>query len=213
MIIKEQNPSAISSAVEKLKNGEVICFATETVYALACDAANDLAVTKLYQLKKRQPQKPIAIWTKNLAMAEKILQFNAVEKKVAQRLMPGAITLILQKKAIADKKYFISQLLNNNGAELALRIPQHQFSLKLLEAFDGVIAATSANISDNDPAVNCEQITNDFGKKIDLIIDGGTCANKMASTVLKIDGKNVKIIRAGKILQQQIEAIIDEGVN
>lgn len=208
IIINEDNPAAVQIAVQKLKAGEIICFATETVYALACDATNDLAVGKLYQLKGRDAKKPIAVFAKDLAVAENFLQFSDVEKKLAQRLMPGAITLILQKRASS-----ISKLLNNNSAELGLRIPDHKFSLNLLNAFDGIIAATSANITNEAAAINCAQVKNYFGEKIDLIIDGGTCLNKIASTVLKIDGKNAKILRPGAVLEQQIKKTIDEIIN
>ena len=209
LIIKEQEDSAIIEAVKALKAGQIISFATETVYALACDAANDKAVSKLYQIKQRQANKPIAVFAANLKMAEKFLIFNKIEKKIADNFMPGAITLILKKKKISANNYGLSPLLNRSSQDLGFRIPDHSFTLKLLKSFkDGFIAATSANISNKKAAVNCQEVVKYFGDKVDLIIDGGKCLYQIASTVVKVDNKGkINIIRQGLVTEQNIVSI------
>jgi len=192
----------IDKAVQILKNGGVISFATETVYALACDASNDKAIQRIYQLKNRSQNKPIAILVKNLSTAKKFLLINKIEEKIAKKFMPGPLTIIVKKKAAAN----LSPLLNNGADEIGFRIPDDDFSLKLLKKFNGIIAATSANISDQNPAINNLEVENIFGKKIDLIIDGGTCKDKVASTVIMVTKNHqIKIIRKGLIKKQQLE--------
>jgi L-threonylcarbamoyladenylate synthase len=203
IIIKEKDPNATKIAAEILRNNGIICFATETVYALACNAISDEAVLKLYKTKKRDLDKPISIFVKNQKMAEKFLFFNEAEKKISKNFMPGMITLVLKKKETDLPELKISSLLSN-GENIGLRIPNHKFCLELLNEFGGIIAATSANPSEKMPAINFDQAKEYFNNKIDLIIDGGICAHKMASTVLEVDG-GIKIIRSGAISKNQLE--------
>ncbi|MFT6220410.1 MAG: tRNA threonylcarbamoyl adenosine modification protein (Sua5/YciO/YrdC/YwlC family) [Rickettsiales bacterium] len=190
IIIKESNPKAVSTAIEALKNDGVICFATETIYALSCNAFSDKAVKKLYEIKKRDTSKPIAIFANNLDMAKRFLHFNEIEERVARKFMPGMITLILNK--ISNTK--LSNYLNVDD-NLGLRIPDHQFCLKLLTKFNQPIAATSANFS--------KQALNFCDNKVDLIIDGGICEHKIASTVLRVEN-GIKIVRKGLITQREL---------
>jgi L-threonylcarbamoyladenylate synthase len=203
-VIKEQSANATKIAAQALKNNQIICFATETVYALACDASSDIAVARLYEIKKRDTKKPIAVFVKDLAAAQKLLSFNATEKKIAANFMPGMITLVLNKKDGTN----ISPLLNNNENSLGLRIPNHQFCLELLAAFDGTIAATSANISDQKEATSFLEAAEYFEDKIDLIIDGGICQHKIASTVLRCENNQINILRQGLITKNQINNLL-----
>lgn len=204
-VLKESDKLATKLAVQVLNNDGIICFATETVYALACNAASDAAVQKLYQLKKRDENKPIAIFASNLKTAKKILKFNKAEEKIAEKFMPGMITLILKQQALKKQKIKVSKLLNNKDKTLGLRIPNHEFCLKLLLEFNGIIAATSANTSSEPAATDFEQANKYFKNKIDLMIDGGICHHKIASTIIKIENKKIKIIREGLITKKQLD--------
>jgi L-threonylcarbamoyladenylate synthase len=204
LVIKEELENAAEIATRALKNNQIICFATETVYAIACDASSDIAVAKLYEIKKRDIKKPIAVFVKDLAMAKEFLDFNSIEDKIAQNFMPGMITLILNKKTNSEQELSVSPLLNNNENNLGLRIPNHQFCLKLLRNFGGVIAATSANISNQEEASGFSQVKKYFDNKVDLIIDGGICRHKMSSTVLRVNGDQINVLREGLITQNQI---------
>lgn len=211
MLIDQTRPDAIKQAIQILRSGGVISFATETVYALAADAGNDQAIAKLYEIKKRHHQKAIAIMVKNLTAAKKILQFNDIETLIAKKFMPGPITLVLKVKPVAHKK--ISKLLNSGKPvlpDLGLRIPDNKFALELLREFNGIIAATSANISGEPDIIDAKMLTKNFNNKIDLIIDGGICEHKIPSTVLKIDDTNITIIRAGSVSEQQIKSQVNQ---
>ncbi|MCE3255307.1 MAG: threonylcarbamoyl-AMP synthase [Rickettsiaceae bacterium] len=199
----------VSEASKILKNGGIICFATETVYALACDASNDLAVAKLYKIKKREPKKPIAVFVKDLAMAKQLLDLNTKEIAIAEKFMPGMITLVAKKRAPQIKTISISSLLNSNIKDLGFRIPDHKFCLDLLNEFNGVIAATSANPSNKEPAISYNQAKEYFQDKVDLIIDGGICVHKIASTVLRV-GREIEIIRPGLITKDQLDTAISQ---
>ncbi len=205
-IIKESDKDSIKDAITILDSGGVIAFATDTTYGIACDARNDLAVKKLYKLKNRQESKPIAIFVQNLDLAKTIVQFDKKSTAIANNFMPGALTLILNKNNKFSK---ISNLLNNSSLDIGIRIPNHQFSLKLLEKFTGILAVTSANISNKMAATNISQVENYFGKSINLMIDGGNC-HKKSSTVLKVNiNGEVQILRQGPITKKQILSALD----
>lgn len=209
-ILKESDKSAIKIAIDILNNDGIICFATETVYAIACNAASDQAVLNLYKIKERDKNKPIAIFAPSLENAKNFLVFNELEEKIAKKFMPGMITLILKKKPTKDCSIKISKFLNQEAEDLGLRIPNHKFCLELLSRFDGIIAATSANISNQDAATDCDMVKKYFAEKVDLLIDGGVCVHKIASTVLKVVDKNIKIIRKGLIDENSIYAKINQ---
>jgi len=204
LIIKESNKNSIANVIKTLKNDGVVCFATETVYALACNASSNLAVEKLYRIKERDLKKPIAVFVKDLIVAKKFLKFNSLENKIAKNFMPGMITLVLEKK-MTDSQLFVSPLLNKGDNSLGLRIPNHQFCLELLNAFDDIIAVTSANISNQEAITNPDNVIKYFHDKIDLVVDGGVCEYKIASTVLSIQNNQINILREGLISKDLIK--------
>jgi L-threonylcarbamoyladenylate synthase len=206
-ILKESDESAIKVAIEILKNDGIICFATETVYAISCNASSDIAVAKLYQLKKREEDKPIAVFVSDIKTAKKFLEFNDLEEKISKKFMPGMITMILKQKPNQISKIKPSLLLNKGKKNLGLRIPDHAFCLKLLSEFGGIIAASSANESFKDPAIDFASAKKYFAGKVDLIIDGGICSHKIASTILKIENDKIKIVREGLIGKNQLEKL------
>ena len=205
LIIKESSKNAIATVAKILRDNGVVCFATETVYGLACNANSDLAVEKLYRIKERDLQKPVAVFVKDLIVAKRFLKFNSLENKIAQNFMPGMITLVLEKKITNNQQIFVSPLLNNGNSSLGLRIPNHQFCLKLLNTFDGIIAVTSANISNCKSATSLKDVTKYFQDKVDLIVDGGVCEYKIASTVLKVENNQINILREGLINKELIK--------
>jgi L-threonylcarbamoyladenylate synthase len=199
MLLKP-TPSAIKQALAALQEGKVIAFATDTVYALACDAKNDAAINRLYQLKARSIDKPIALLVKNLSVAKTNFFLSKKEEKIAQNFMPGSLTMVVHKLPGSS----LSEALNPNSKTIGFRIPNHDLALKLLAKCD-MIAATSANLSNQPPAIDAQSVINYFGDKIALVIDGGICRDKIASTVIKLTADNIQVLRSGLISQAQIE--------
>ncbi len=207
-IISENNPNVVNLACEALKNGEVIAFATDTVYGIACDAANSNAVKKLYDIKKRDEKKPIAIFVKNLAMAEEIFLFDELSKKIAQNFLPGSITLVLQKKI--DSSIKLAGNLNPQDDSLGFRIVDRKFIAELMSNFAGVLAVSSANLSNQNPALTAKDVEKYFlNSTLKLIVDGNCKKNAEVSTVIKIVNKKIEILRFGAIKQKSIDLILN----
>src|SRR3989338_5764071 len=93
-IISQNDKNAIKIAVDFLKNNKIISLATDTIYGLAVDASSKIAVDALYDFKKRQKSKPIAIFLPNLAMAKEIFVYDEISQKIAKIFLPGALTFV-----------------------------------------------------------------------------------------------------------------------
>lgn len=205
-IISENNSDAVALAKQFLQDGLLISFASDTVYGIACDASNFKAVERLYDLKNRNPKKPIAIFVKDLETAKEIFIFDELSEKIAQEFFPGALTLVLKTQPNIQIK--ISSDLNKNNEFLGFRIVDRNFIKNLMANFDGVLAVTSANLAGQNPAASAKEVEKYFSNsKLDLLIDGGISQEKEASTVVKINNQKLEILRQGAISQSLIKFI------
>ena len=195
--ILENDKNAVSLAVDFLKKGKVISFKTDTVYGLAVDAQNEKAVESLYKIKNRQENKSIAIFLPNIKIAQEIFVFDDLAQKIAKDFDSLPLTMILKKK-----KGFVNlaKNLNKNDDFLGFRIVKTKFISDLLKNFGGIIAVSSANISGKNAAIEAFEVEKEFLSIENLlVVDGGICKEKIASTVIKIDENKIEILREGAI--------------
>ena len=197
LIVNENNPNAATLASEFLRDGKIISFSTDTVYALAADASNFKAVETLYQIKNRDPKKPIAIFVKDLDAAKKIFFFEKKAEEIAKKFLPGALTLVLQTRDEAFS-YIASNLNKNSDNFLGFRVVDNFFVKELFKKFDGILAVTSANISGATAATNPDEIKNIL-PNIDLLIKG-EISHQPSSTVAKIIDNKITILRQGPVI-------------
>jgi len=201
IIISEKNPNSINLAIKYLKQGKIIVLPTDTVYGVAVDASNYKAVSNLYKIKNRDTKKPIAIFVKNISIAKKIFYFNSFAKKIINKYLPGALTIILRVRYNSHK--FLAKNLNKIDKNfLGLRVIDSYFVKNLFEKYNGVLAVTSANTSGNEVAKNIKEIKKYF-PNIDLIV-AGTIKSNTASTVVKISSEGFEVIRSGAIIPNPI---------
>jgi len=197
LIVNENDPNAATLASEFLRDGKIISFSTDTVYALAADASNFEAVETLYQIKNRDPKKPIAIFVKDLEAAKKIFFFEKKAEEIAKKFLPGALTLVLQTRDEAFS-YIASNLNKNFDNFLGFRVVDNFFVKELFKKFDGILAVTSANISGATAATNPDEIKNIL-PNIDLLIKG-EISHQPSSTVAKIIDNKITILRQGPVI-------------
>lgn len=209
-IIKEENNEALELALKFLREGKLIAFATDTIYGIGADAANYKAVEQLYNIKKRQENKPIAIFVADLEMAEEIFIFDDISLKIAKKFLPGPLTLVLPQQKHSTIK--LAPNLNNNADDfLGFRLVDKKFIQDLLNKFGGALAVTSANISKGAAAITAEEVADYFSAENILVIDGKITKHKIASTVLKISNNKAEILRYGAINEHELLDIIDEN--
>lgn len=196
MRILKLNKSSLKESVEVLNRGGVVVYPTETVYGLGVDATNKKAVEKILEIKERDEGKPVSIAVASVDEAKKYCEWNEVAERLAERFLPGPLTIILKRKNSLVKEL-------NLDDKVRIRIPEHPFVLKLLKEFSKPITATSANLSGGDNPTNVRIVVEQIGDKVDLVLDGGECKQKMPSTVIDLT-EGLKIYRVGVISEKEI---------
>jgi L-threonylcarbamoyladenylate synthase len=190
----------ISKASSVIKMGGIVVFPTDTVYGIGCDPYNKEAIQKIYKIKSRETSKSLPILAFSKDVAAKIVEFDKDSEKIAQKIWPGPLTLILK---LTDEKLKTSL---NVGNKIAIRVPKHQCTLELLKE-SNFIVGTSANISGTGPfrsSEECYQNIHDF----DLFLDGGTITSGGESTIIEFEEGKLKIHREGVLTRKEILKIL-----
>ena len=186
---------------EKLKNGGVIAFVTDTVWGLGCLPANAKGVDKIYGIKGRDRTKPLILMSD---CSDKLFPYTKNITKTAKNLIteyfPGALTVILEK---SDKTPLY---VTANKNTVGIRVPDNKFFKKLCSVIDGgVLATTSANFSNHPSAKTYEEAKSSIGEFVDFVFqDYGYCAKGLESTVVLATDDNIKVLRQGAIILNQI---------
>ncbi len=183
----------------KIKNGGIVIFPTETVYGIGVNGLDQEAVKKLYEVKKRPLDKPFSLLVDSLQMIKELTEeISSEEEKLIKKFFPGPLTLIMKKKNI------VPDITTANTPYVGIRMPDNDITLALIKKAGVPIAAPSANISGKPSGTNIEDIKEDF-LNIDYMLDAGEAKIGIASTIVKIENSEVKIIREGSISKEEIE--------
>jgi L-threonylcarbamoyladenylate synthase len=189
---------AIENGVKILQEGGVIAFPTDTVYGLGADASNSKAVERIYEIKNRpkHQQFPVLIAdVKQLtALAEPIPE---IAWFLARRFWPGGLTLVLSRTDSVPA-YLAS------GPTIAVRIPNHPVCLALIQHLGNPIIGTSANTTGQPAALTTEEVRQQLGRKIDLVINGGKCPGGKESTIVDVTHEPPIVLRQGIIASYEI---------
>ncbi|MBN9343503.1 MAG: threonylcarbamoyl-AMP synthase [Caedibacter sp. 38-128] len=205
------NIPILEKAAYLLQQGNLVAIPTETVYGLAANAFLDQAVAKIYSLKNRPNFNPLIIHCKDLKMAQEIGIFNDYAFKLAEVFWPGPLTIVLPLNPNAP----VSKLATAGLKTVALRIPAHPMTLKILELAGIPLAAPSANPSESISPTSASHVEKAF-KKIDglsMIIDGGACDVGLESTIIDLSEENPILLRPGKITRENLSSFIGEFSN
>jgi len=180
----------VEEAAAVVRDGGVIVFPTDTVYAVGCDPTCHPAIDRIYALKGRPRQKPLAL---HFAHVDDLLPYILNDERavaLARRFLPGALTLVVRRPAAIDA-YLVGDL-----PTLGLRVPEDSFCQALLER-TGPLAATSANVSGDEPYTG-RGPSRDL-PEADLFVDAGPARHGVASTVVDISQADVRLIRGGTL--------------
>ena len=202
--MKILNKNQIKEASEILLNNGILAFPTETVYGLAVIAPSLENYNHLVDVKKRPPEKPFTLMASNLKQVEKYIEINEIARKIIAKFMPGPITLILKAKNN------IPYTIDHGTGFVGIRIPDDKFVLKLIDMVNDALFVPSCNKSGEKPCMNTEDVIHDFEGEIDAVIDG-SCGNGLPSTIIKIDGNNITLIRQGELKLTDIEEALNEN--
>ena len=205
--ILKPNLANLKKAKSYIENNNIIGIPTETVYGLAANAYSEKSVNKIYKLKKRPSLNPLIIHFSNLKHLKVDVVCNKNFMKLYKKLCPGPITFILNKKL----KSKISKKATAGKKTVAIRFPKHRVAQSILKMINKPLAAPSANISTKLSPTCAEDVFEEFGKKIKMILDGGKCKIGLESTIVDLTGKP-SILRPGKITKEKIEKILEKKI-
>ena len=200
--IKDNEDAALRAALAELQLGLPIGLPTETVYGLAGDATNPEAITRIYETKGRPSFNPLIAHVGTLAMAEAQAEFSSLAHLLAEKFWPGALTIVLPLKA----SHTVHELATAGLDTVALRMPCG-FANRLITAFGKPLAAPSANLSGKISTTDAQHVADDLGERINLILDDGRTPIGVESTIVKIDGEQIYLLRPGGIASETIEEV------
>ena len=196
--------TALRKCIKALSAGKAIVYPTETVYGLGADATNKLAVKRLFEIKTRDPSKPMSIALADVSAAEKFAIFNDTARMLAKKFLPGPLTLVLKARRSLP-------LITLKGT-VGIRIPNHSFALSLLRRFKKPITATSANVSGLRSAVLASDVHSRLWTNVEIVVDDSETKYRLESTVLDVTSDKPKILREGAIKKGAIENVLNTKI-
>ena len=194
-------PMVLQEALAILRQGGVVAYPTDTVYGLAVDALNADAVARLYAVKKRPQEKAVPLIISGLEQLSQLAApLSCAAKRMVTVFWPGPLTLLLPAHAQAP------QYLLSAGRRIGVRWPQVALSQQLAAGLGGAITATSANLAGCPVALSASEVVAQLASTIDLVLDGGVVQSSQVSTILDVSVYPPRLIRAGRLSAQEIEA-------
>jgi L-threonylcarbamoyladenylate synthase len=199
----DPEPGEIERAVELLESGKLVAFPTDTVYGVGADVFNDEAVEQIFTAKKREPDKPLQV----LIASKGDLQIIAKTRsdalyRLASQFWPGALTIVMPAREDFPHRVRCGR------DTIGVRMPANAIALRLIEAFGGPVAATSANVSGLPDPVDAAEVMEYLGGKIHLVIDGGPTPGNVPSTVVDISVHPPVVIRQGKLSVADLRRVL-----
>lgn len=191
------NDLNILELVKKLQTKSfVMAIPTDTVYALCCNANDDMAIEKIYNIKKRDKNKPISLFVKNKNEIYKYIDCEINDKisELLDKYWPGQLTVIFKKK----KNIFDN--LTSKKDTIGIRVPNDKTLLSILNNIDFPLAQTSCNLSGEKEITTAKEIYNKLHNSIDMIIDEKKIASTNPSTIISISNQGINILRQGNVI-------------
>lgn len=200
--IKNNENNALDECAFCIRNGGTAIFPTETVYGIGTNALDKEAVDKIFKIKERSKKNPLIVLVSNIDMLNSIVNnITEVHRKLIEHFWPGPLTIIF------DKCCNLPDSVTGGLDTVGVRIPSNEIAINLIEKAGVPLIAPSANISGKLSIVDVSVALKEFDGKVDYIVDGGISDIGIESTIVKVEGSIIKILRQGKILAEDIQKI------
>ncbi|MFN4289954.1 MAG: L-threonylcarbamoyladenylate synthase [Permianibacter sp.] len=193
----------LTRAAQLLRAGELVAVPTETVYGLAADASNPMAVGKIFAAKGRPADHPLIVHLAAAAELDKwAREIPAWLPPVLDALWPGPLTVVLKKQA------HVSDVITAGLPTVGLRVPAHPVLRRLLQQFQLAVAAPSANPYQQLSPTRAEHVLASLSGKIAAVLDGGPCTLGTESTIVRIADDHAELLRKGPLSASQLQALL-----
>jgi L-threonylcarbamoyladenylate synthase len=194
--------AATERAVQLLRTGEIVALPTETVYGLAADALNPIAVAKIFEAKERPRLDPLIVHLPDRDWLDRVTQIRDEDRKLIGKLAdcfcPGPFTIVLPKKSI------VPEIVTAGLDTVAVRISAHPVFTRIIGEFGKPLAAPSANRFGRVSPTTAQHVLDELDGRIPLIIDAGRTSHGIESTILAVHHGKIDILRRGPITAEQL---------
>lgn len=195
--------STLRYAAEFITRGRVVGIPTDTFYGLAADPFNLAAVERIYRVKGRPETRALPILVnsieRSVLMARDLPESFMI---LAKKFWPGALTLLVEAATRLPLK------ITANTGRVALRWPNSKLACALIDLLDSPITGTSANISGSPPCSSAEQLAQQMGDRLPLILDAGDTGALLPSTIVELRGEHWRVLREGTVTEADIRAAL-----
>ena len=193
---------SIERAVAEIRRGGIVAFPTETYYGLAVDPFNREAVSRLFAVKRRAPDKPILCLVPDREHLVRLIRtIPACYEPLMDAFWPGPLTLVFA----ANEE--VPVILTGYSGTLGVRVSSHPLAYRLAQAYGGAITATSANYSGQPAAVSAAEVGDQLGPDVDFILDGGDTPGGLGSTLVGLEGEHPVLLRPGVVTVEEIRMV------
>ena len=200
-ILSANSPQAILRALEILRDGGLVAFPTDTVYGVGALVFDEQAVESIYAAKERPVEKAIPVLIGDAADLDQVADnVPPSASRLIERFWPGPLTVLLPKKPSIP-------VVVSATSTVGVRVPDHEVARALLH-LAGPMAVTSANISSQASPTTAEDVHQQLGGRIALIIDGGRTPGGVPSTLVDCTGDEIQILREGPIPKEELLNVI-----
>ena len=191
--INNQNPQMrlIRKAVDVLRGGGIVIYPTDTVYGMGCDLFNKKGIERIYEIKRRDQKQPLSFICSDLKDISRYAQVSDGAYKIMKRLLPGPFTFILNASRSVPK------IILPKRQTTGIRVPDNRICQALVGEMGSPIISTSVKDGDGELLSDPRIIEELYGKRVDMIIDGGIIAATPSSVISLLD-EGVEVIRIGK---------------
>jgi len=193
-----------TEVVRVLAAGQLVILPTETVYGLAADAGNAVAVAALFEAKGRPRFNPLIAHVADAVQAEAIAVFDRHARALAEAFWPGPLTIVAP---IRDRDR-VCELARAGLDSVAVRVPGHARARAVISAFGRPVVAPSANRSGRPSPTTFADSVEETGFAASAALDGGPCAVGVESTVVSVLDGRVALLRPGAVTREEIEAVV-----
>lgn len=201
----QPEPSLVSYAAARIRQGQVLGMPTDTFYGLAADPVNLRAVERIYEIKSRSRHKPLSLLVESVDQATELARnVPDVFQQLAEKYWPGPLTIIVKASSRLPLK------VTANTGNVALRVPDAPIPKAIIREIGFPITATSANLLGLAECTTAECVREQMGDRISIIVNGGRTQRDTPTTIVDLSGNAMQwqIIREGAIPAEEISQIL-----